>query len=83
MRTSLKKVIRQASIDLVTLQTIVTEVEDILNDRPLTYVSSAIDDADPLTPSHLLYDRRITSLPHPDIDNDELTDPTYGNDTEL
>jgi transposase InsO family protein len=82
-KTSLKKVIGRASIDLVTLQTIVTEIEAILNDRPLTYVSSAIDDADPLTPSHLLYGRRITSLPHPDVDDDELTDPTYGNDTEL
>ena len=60
-----------------------TEIEAILNDRPLTYVSASIDDFDPLTPSHLLYGRRITSLPHPDVEDDELDDPTYGNDVEL
>ena len=82
-KTSLKKVLGRASVDLVTLQTIVTEIEAILNDRPLTYVSPSIDDFDPLTPSHLLYGRRITSLPHPDVEDDELDDPTYGNDVEL
>ena len=54
-----------------------TEIGAILNDRPLTYVSPSIDDFDPLTPSHLLYGRRITSLPHPDVEDDELDDPTY------
>lgn len=46
-----------------TLQTIVTEIEAVMNDRPLTYVSSNIDDLEPLTPSHLLYGRKMTSLP--------------------
>ena len=82
-KTSLRKVLGRASVDLVTLQTIVTEIEAILNDRPLTYVSPSIDDFDPLTPSHLLYGRRITSLPHPDVEDDELDDPTYRNDVEL
>jgi len=35
-------------------------------------------DADPLTPSHLLCGRRITSLPHILIEDDEVEDPTYG-----
>ena len=52
-----------------------TEIEAILNDRPLTYVSASIDDFDPLTPSHLLYGTRITSLPHPDVEDDQLDDP--------
>ena len=60
-----------------------TEIEAILHDRPLTYVSPFIDDFHPLTSSHLLYGRRITSLPHPDVEDDELDDPTYGNDVEL
>lgn len=51
------------------------EVEATLNDRPLTYVSSDATDVEPLTPAHLLYGRRMTSLPHSDID--DLEDPDY------
>ncbi|XP_032226844.1 uncharacterized protein LOC116610192 [Nematostella vectensis] len=78
--TTLKKVLGRASINLVTLQTVVMEIEAILNDRPLTYVSPDINDEDRLTSSHLLYGR---SLPHPDTDADDLTDPSYGNDAHL
>ncbi len=37
----------------------------MINDRPLTYVTSGTsDEPDVLTPSHLLYGRRITKLPY-------------------
>ena len=39
-----------------------TEIEGVMNDRPLTYVTSDSADPDPLTPAHLLYGRRITAL---------------------
>lgn len=58
------------------------EVEDILNERPITHVSSDVSDEEPLTPSHLLYGRRITHLPYPEIE-DEVSDPTYGDDSAL
>ncbi|XP_068705292.1 uncharacterized protein [Montipora foliosa] len=76
-KSTIKKVLGRAAVNLCTLQTIVVEVEAILNDRPLTYVSSDIKDAEALTPSHLLYGRRITSLPHPLVESDEVSDPTY------
>ena len=63
------------------LPTMITvEIEAVLNDRPLTYVSSEIDDAEPLTPSHLLYGRRITNLPHP-LQEVICDDPTYNSGT--
>ena len=52
----------------------------MLNDRPLTYVSPDLKDPEPLIPSHLLYGRRIVSLPHPIIDEDEVYDPDYKSD---
>ena len=37
----------------------------------MTYVSTDIDESEPLTPAHLLYGRRITTVPYPrnNIDN--------------
>ena len=49
----------------------------VLNDRPLTYLTSTTGDPEPLTPSHLLYGRRIVSLPHPDVEDDEISDPDF------
>ena len=76
-KTTLKKVLGQASIDLTTLQTIIVEIEAILNDRPLTHVPSDVMDEEPLTPAHLLYGRRITALPHIRVEQDEILDPDY------
>ena len=48
---------------------------------PRTYVSSDIKDEEALTPAHLLYGQRITSLPRPLVDSDEVSDPTYQTST--
>ena len=72
-KTTLWKVLGRSSVTLQELQTLVVEIEAVLNDRPLTYVSPDVDDLEPLTPSHLLCGRRITSLPHKIFDDD----PTY------
>ena len=53
----------RSHISLVMLQTRVVEIEATVNDRPLIYVSSDISDPHPLTPSDLLYGRKIVSLP--------------------
>ncbi|XP_053403036.1 uncharacterized protein LOC123546131 [Mercenaria mercenaria] len=60
-KTSIKKVLGKSLVSLEVLQTIVTEVECIVNDRTLTHISTDPTDEEPLTPSHLLYGRRITS----------------------
>ena len=74
-KTALKKVLESSLVNIETLHTIVTEVEKIVNDRPLTYISSEFGDGEPLTPSHFLYGRRITSLPYPYIEIDESNMP--------
>ena len=50
----------------------------MINDRPLTFISSELGDVEPLTPAHLLHGRRITYLPHEMVDTDEIIDPRYG-----
>ncbi|XP_071169838.1 uncharacterized protein [Mytilus edulis] len=54
-KTSLKKTLGRACIDLNMLHTVITEIECTLNDRPF---SADEKDPEPLTTSHLLYGRR-------------------------
>ena len=42
------------------LYTVLTEVESIVNSRPLTHVSDDINDLEALTPNHLLLTITIT-----------------------
>lgn len=58
----LKKMIGQARLTYDELLTAVTEVEVIINSRPLSFISSD-DLEEPLTPSHLLIGRRALTLP--------------------
>ena len=55
----------------------------MLNDHPLTYLPSAIGDPEPLTPSHLLCGHRIVPLPHPDVGDEEISDPDYHSTDQL
>ena len=58
----LKKIIGRASLTLDEFTTLLTEVEGVINSRPISYVSSD-DTEEPLTPAHLLCGRRLLSLP--------------------
>ena len=79
---SLKKVLDRSRVTFPVLQTLVVEVEAILHDRPLTHVSPDFDDAEPLTPAHLLHGHRIMSLPHQEVGED-VEDPTFGDSTDV
>ncbi|XP_071138915.1 uncharacterized protein [Mytilus edulis] len=63
-KNCIKKVLGRALVTFRVLETIVIEIEAILNDRPLTHVSTDLTDDEPLTPSHLLYGRRVKTLPY-------------------
>ena len=64
VKRSLRKVIGRAVLKFDELNTLLIEIESVINGRPLTYVyddSEGISYA--LTPAHLLYGRRLVTSP--------------------
>ena len=80
---SIKKVLRRALISLPELQTLIKEVQAVVNDRPITFVYHDVNDPEPLTPSKLLYGFSVTALPHPVVDPDELEDEDFNEHDQL
>ena len=71
----LKKILGQARFSHDELLTAITEVEMVINSRPLSFVSSN-DLEEPLTPSHLMVGRRLMNQPDysgQDMDDFETT----------
>ena len=62
VKRCLRKTIGQAKLSYDELSTALTEVEAVINSRPLSYVSSE-DTKKLLTPSHLLMGRRVMDFP--------------------
>ena len=77
-KSVLKKILAHSLLTLDELITLVTEVEAVVNDRPLTYVPSTMDEPEPLTPSMMLQGKRNHTLPHQYVDLEEVKDPDHG-----
>lgn len=71
VKRSLRKTINGASLTLIQLQTITTEVEAIVNSRPLIYVEASIEDHKILTPAHFLYGSPKIGLPEIIVGDDK------------
>ena len=72
VKVSLRKVLGNSRLTFDELRTVLVEVEANLNARPLTYEYDEVSN-EVLTPSHLLYGRRITTLPDStEVDVSEL-----------
>ncbi|XP_057367044.1 uncharacterized protein LOC130688068 [Daphnia carinata] len=81
-KNSLRKMVGRTRLTLVQMQTVFAQIEAILNDRPLMRVPTDIISFEPPTPAHLLYGRRMMTLPSHYAADEELEDPTYGRATE-
>lgn len=62
VKRCLKKIIGKSRLTHEELLTVITEVEMVINSRPLSYITQD-DLEEPITPSHLLIGRRLISLP--------------------
>lgn len=62
VKTCLKRVLGRALLNFEELTTMLTEVEAVLNSRPLSYVHNDVSDPQPLKPSHFLVGKTLTSL---------------------
>lgn len=63
VKNALRTTLGDQTVPEEVLQTVLIEVESILNSRPLGYVSSDLADPDPVTPNCLLMGRPNSSLP--------------------
>ena len=64
----LQKILFRSTVNYEELVTIVTEIEGIINCRPLTYIYND-NTEEVVTPSHLIYGRQLLSKPSNDKPN--------------
>lgn len=65
----IKRVISGVLLTFENFYTIVTQIESILNSRPLTPLSTDPNDLEVLTPSHFLIGRSLQSIPYPNLEH--------------
>ena len=70
VKNCIKKSVGLNKLNLFELLTLITEIENVVNNRPLTYVDNEIDDFEPLTPNHLLKGYSTNLLPENTIYDD-------------
>lgn len=76
VKGSLKRTLGKNLFTFEELTTILTEIEAVINSRPLTAISDQFDGVSALTPAHFLTGQRLTQLP--DLD---ATHPIPGSKT--
>ena len=63
IKTPLRKVLHRTKVNTEEMRTVLTQVEMILNNRPITYMYNTPDEFTALTPNHFLGGSRTDCLP--------------------
>ncbi|XP_011866742.1 PREDICTED: uncharacterized protein LOC105561401 [Vollenhovia emeryi] len=67
LKRHLKRTIGSASLTVTEMITVLSQVEAMMNSRPITPLSDDPRDLDALTPAHFLIGSAMASLPEPDL----------------
>ncbi len=73
VKRCLKKILGNSRLSLVELQTVMSEIEGTVNNRPLTYDYSEFGE-DMITPAHLIYGYRFDNIPDEVKDEEDEKD---------
>ena len=65
VKRPLRIILGQANLTYRNLAVVFTEVESIVNNRPLTLVSEDTEDIEPITPAELVIGRKMNNVPDP------------------
>lgn len=63
VKTALRKTLSRRIVDFIELQTLLTEIEAIINSRPITFVYSDVNEPAPLTPATIISGNRLAMRP--------------------
>lgn len=77
-KEALSKNLGRSKPTLSAFRALVADAETVLNDRPLENPSSIVSDGESVSPAHLMYGRRLNTLPYNEEINDEKLDSTNG-----
>lgn len=83
LKSGMKKILGRALVSVEELHTVLLELEAMVNDSPLGYVSGDLEEPLPITPSKLMYGCQLRPFPRHDITLEELNDPTFSEITHL
>ncbi|XP_074649062.1 uncharacterized protein LOC141904377 [Tubulanus polymorphus] len=83
IKRAVKKTLKNALVTIEELQTLVKEIQAIVNNRPLTYVEEKIDELKPVTPNSLIYGRDVELIPNEEIGESVIFDADYLNNTSI
>ena len=72
VKTSLHKVTGKSKLSYLELEAVLIQMESIVNSRPLTFITTE-EVCEPLTPSHLIYGKRLISA----INNEYIDDTAF------